>query len=109
MELTKSSRFEYGNTAITLQRLAIVNPVLLKTYFTANSSFTLSEEALECVNKIRNRLVRIKILAIDTYRKKLAKERKENELYDSSDNLMMGNCSSRELSLRLSLTTSLYF
>jgi hypothetical protein len=91
MELTKSSRFEYGNTAITLQRLAIVNPVLLKTYFTANSSFILSEEALECVKKIRNRLVRIKILAIDTYRKKLVKERKENELYNSSDNLMMGN------------------
>jgi hypothetical protein len=49
MELTKSSRFEYGNTAITLQRLAIVNPVLLKTYLTANSSFILSEEALEWV------------------------------------------------------------
>lgn len=91
MELTKSSRFEYRNTAITLQKLAIVNPILLKTYFTANSSYVLSEEALECVKKIRNRLVRIKILAIDTYRKKLARERKENELYNSSDNLMMGN------------------
>ena len=36
MELTKSSRFEYGNTAITLQRLVIVNPVLFKTYFTTD-------------------------------------------------------------------------
>ena len=109
MELTKYSRFEYKNRAVTLQQLAVLNPILLKTYFIANSSYVLSEEALECVNKIRNREVRLKILALDKYRKELAKERKENDLYYSSDNLMMGNCSSRELSMKLSLTTTFYF
>ena len=65
---------------------------LLKAYFVSNSSYTLSEDAIEVVNKIRNKSVKAKILALDTYRKKLAKERKLNELYNSSDNLKMGDC-----------------
>lgn len=92
MELTKNSLFKYGEQPITLQRLAVLNPVLLKTYFTANSSYVLSDDALEVIKKIRNKSVKLKILALDAYRKQLAKERKENNLYDSSDNLKMGNC-----------------
>ena len=95
--------------AVTLRKLLLLNPESFKTQFIANNTYVLSEEALESVKKIRNKSIKAKILALDTYRKKLAKDRKENALYDSSDNLMMGNCSSRELSLRLSLTTSLYF
>lgn len=92
MEITKNNLFEYGGIPITLQRLAILNPTLLKTYFTANSSYVLSDDALEVVKKIRNKSVKAKILSLDTYRKELAKERNVNELYDSSDNLKMGNC-----------------
>lgn len=95
--------------AVTLRKLLLLNPESFKTQFIANNTYVLSEEALESVNKIRNKSIKAKILALDTYRKKMAKDRKENALYNSSDNLMMGNCSSRELSLRLSLTTSLYF
>lgn len=92
MELTRNSLFKYAEQPITFQRLAVLNPILLRTYFIANSSYTLSDNALECINKIRNKSVRLKILALDTYRKKLAKERKENNLYNSSDNLKMGDC-----------------
>lgn len=92
MKITKNNLFKYGEQPITLQRLAILNPILLRTYFVANSSYILSDDALEIVKKIRNRSVKAKILALDKYRKELAKERKENELYNSSDNLKMGNC-----------------
>lgn len=92
MEITKDNLFNYGEQPVTLQKLAILNPILLKAYFVSNSSYTLSEDAIEVVNKIRNKSVKAKILALDTYRKKLAKERKLNELYNSSDNLKMGDC-----------------
>lgn len=83
IELNKDSRFEYGNIAITFQRLAVINPVLLHTYFTANNQLILSDEALIIINKIRNK-VKNKILALDKYRKEKDQERRNKVYYQSS-------------------------
>ena len=77
--------------AVTLRKLLLLNPESFKSQFIANNSYVLSEEALESVNKIRNKSIRAKIIALDTYRKKIAKDRNENGLYSSSSELMLGN------------------
>lgn len=81
--LERNSRFEYGNIAITLQRLAIINPILLHTYFVANNQLILSDEAIAIVKKIRNK-VKNKILALDKYRKEKDQERRNQVYYQSS-------------------------
>ena len=77
--------------AVTLKQLLLLNPESFKSQFIANNSYVLSEEALQSVKKIRNRYIKAKIIALDTYRKKLARDRKENKLYSSSSELMLGN------------------
>lgn len=101
MELTNESKFEYLNVVVPLKHLLLLHPEVFKTYFIANNSYTLSEESVESVKKIRNRPLRNKILAVDTYRKELAKERKVHELYNTSDNLRMGNYNSFEFRMKM--------
>lgn len=83
IELNKDSRFEYGNIAITFQRLAIINPILLHTYFVANNQLILSDESVLIVKKIRNK-IKNKILALDKYRKEKDQERRNKVYYPAS-------------------------
>ena len=78
IEITPESRFKLDGVAISLRQMAIVKPNDLQHQFIKDNRLILSEEAILIVKKIRSK-VKHKILAIDTYRKQLEKERKIQE------------------------------
>lgn len=90
IEITPESRFKLDGVAISLRQMAIVKPNNLQHQFIEDNRLILSEEAILIVKKIRSK-VKHKILAIDTYRKQLEKERKNSIYYTSISNIRMNN------------------
>ena len=90
IEITPESRFKLDGAAISLRQMAIVKPNDLQHQFIEDNRLILSEEAILIVKKIRSK-VKHKILAIDTYRKQLEKERKNSIYYTSISNIRMNN------------------
>ena len=90
IEITPESRFKLDGVAISLRQMAIVQPNNLQHQFIKDNRLILSEEAILIVKKIRSK-VKHKILAIDTYRKQLEKERKNRIYYTSISNIRMNN------------------
>lgn len=96
IELTPESKFELEGIAVSLKRLAIINPEVLNRRFISDNRFILNEESLVIVRKIRNR-VRNKILILDKYRKEREKEKQNQGYYCSSSNIKMNDYNYREV------------
>ena len=94
IEVYPESRFQLDDVAVTLKHIAIVKPHALRTQFIRDNRLILSEESVEIVKKMKNK-VKSKILAVDAYRKKMDEERRNHEYYTSSSNIRMNDYNNR--------------
>ena len=94
IEITSKSRFKLVTRTVTFKQLSILNPVVLYNQFRFDNRFILTDEALEIVNSIKDK-VRIDILAIDSRRKEIIERNKNIGIYVSSSDMNSNNYNNR--------------
>jgi hypothetical protein len=93
-EITLKSRFKYGDSFLTFQQWAIVNPLVILANFENDNRLVLSEDTIVIVNKLDSEL-KSKLLAMSEKRRELDEFKKNRGVYSCSSDLNRNDYNNR--------------
>lgn len=93
-EITLKSRFKYGDSFLTFQQWAIVNPLVILTNFEHDNRLVLSEDTIVVVNKLDSRF-KSKLLSMNERRRENDEFMKSRGIYSCSSDLNRNNYNNR--------------
>ena len=95
-EITLKSRFKYGDSFLTFQQWAIVNPLVILANFEHDNRLVLSEDTIVVVNKLDSRL-KSKLLSMSEKRREMEEFRKNRGQYSCSSDINQNNYNNRHV------------
>lgn len=93
-EITLKSRLKYGDSFLTFQQWAIVNPLVILANFEHDNRLVLSEDTIVVVNKLDSRL-KLKLLSMNEKRRENDEFIKSHGIYSCSSDLNQNNYNNR--------------